>query len=72
MWAMSFGSVLKSLLTVNDIKMYNLANALGYDKSYISKWVNGAKLPPSKDIDKLTERIIQDKMRQMNSDMLLF
>ncbi|MBQ3256078.1 MAG: helix-turn-helix transcriptional regulator [Oscillospiraceae bacterium] len=54
---MSFGEMLKELLTVNDIKMYNLADALGYDKSYISKWVNGAKLPPSKDIDKLTERI---------------
>lgn len=56
---MSFGAMLKTILTVNDIKMYNLANALGYDKSYISKWVNGAKLPPSKDIDKLTERIGQ-------------
>ena len=54
---MSFGEMLKEILTVNDIKMYNLAGALGYDKSYISKWVNGAKLPPSKDIDKLTERI---------------
>lgn len=56
---MSFGTMLKAILTVNDIKMYNLANALGYDKSYISKWVNGAKLPPAKDIDKLTERIGQ-------------
>ena len=55
--SVSFGEMLKEILTVNDIKMYNLANALGYDKSYISKWVNGAKLPPSKDIDKLTERI---------------
>lgn len=54
---MSFGTMLKTILTVNDIKMYNLANALGYDKSYISKWVNGAKLPPAKDLDKLTERI---------------
>lgn len=56
---MSFGSMLKAILSVNDIKMYNLANALGYDKSYISKWVNGAKLPPSKEIDHLTERIGQ-------------
>ena len=54
---MSFGSTLKAMLTVNDIKMYNLAAALGYDKSYISKWVNGAKLPPSKEIEKLTESI---------------
>ncbi len=54
---MSFGSVLKTILAFNDIKMYNLANALGYDKSYISKWVSGAKLPPSKDLDRLTDSI---------------
>lgn len=65
---MSFGSVLKSLMTVNDIKMYNLANALGYDKSYISKWVNGAKLPPSKDIDKLTESIGQFVAQECDDD----
>ena len=65
---MSFGSMLKSILTVNDIKMYNLANALGYDKSYISKWVNGAKLPPSKDIDKLTESIGRFVARECDDD----
>ncbi len=54
---MSFGITLKAILTVNDIKMYNLATALGYDKSYISKWVNGAKLPPAKDIERLTDSI---------------
>ena len=66
--AMSFGSMLKSILTVNDIKMYNLANALGYDKSYISKWVNGAKLPPSKDIDKLTENIGRFVAKECDDD----
>lgn len=55
---MSFGSTLKTILTINGIKMYNLANALGYDKSYISKWINGAKLPPSKEIDTLIDSIV--------------
>ena len=54
---MSFGSMLKTVLAFNDIKMYNLANALGYDKSYISKWISGKKIPPAKDIDRLTETI---------------
>ena len=45
---MEFGSLLKSVLSLNDIKMYNLANALGYDKSYVSKWINHTKLPPAK------------------------
>lgn len=65
---MGFGRMLKAILTVNDIKMYNLADALGYDKSYISKWVNGAKLPPSKDIDKLTENIGQFVARECDDE----
>ena len=43
---MEFGDLLRRILSLNDIKMYNLAAALGYDKSYISKWTNHAKLPP--------------------------
>lgn len=54
---MQFGSLLKAVLALNDIKMYNLADALGYDKSYISKWINNAKLPPAKSIDALSEQI---------------
>lgn len=54
---MDFGDLLRFLLSLNDIKMYNLADALGYDKSYISKWINHAKLPPSKEIDRLADGI---------------
>jgi len=54
---MNFGSNLKGILSATNLKMYNLADALGYDKSYISKWVNGAKLPPAKDIDALIDHI---------------
>lgn len=54
---MSFGETLRELLNRSDIKMYNLADALGYDKSYISKWINSAKLPPAKDISVLSEKI---------------
>lgn len=65
---MSFGNTLKEVLLVNDIKMYNLAAALGYDKSYISKWVNGAKLPPSNDIDRLTDSIARFVMQECDEE----
>lgn len=61
---MDFGSLLKAILNRNDIKMYNLANALGYDKSYISKWINQAKLPPAKDIDRLSDQIAAFVVRE--------
>lgn len=56
------------ILTLNDIKMYNLADALGYDKSYISKWINQAKLPPSKDIDRLADQIAGFVTRECGAD----
>lgn len=65
---MNFGSLLKAVLNLNDIKMYNLANALGYDKSYISKWVNGAKLPPSKEIDRLADSIAEFVTQECGDD----
>lgn len=65
---MEFGDLLRRILSLNDIKMYNLAAALGYDKSYISKWINHAKLPPSKDIDRLAGDIADFVVRECDSD----
>lgn len=65
---MEFGDLLRMLLTLNDIKMYNLAGALGYDKSYVSKWINHTKLPPSKDIDRLSESIADFVVRECDGD----
>lgn len=65
---MHFGQMLKLILTLNDIKMYNLADALGYDKSYISKWINQAKLPPAKEIERLSEQIASFVSRECDAD----
>ena len=65
---MEFGDLLRRILSLNDIKMYNLSAALGYDKSYISKWINHAKLPPSKDIDRLAGDIADFVVRECGSD----
>ena len=56
---MEFGDALKKILELHDIKMYNLASYLGYDASYISKWVTGSKLPPIKNVKKITRAIAE-------------
>lgn len=45
---MTFGQTLKQLLTLSGMKSAHLADALGYDTSYISRWVNDIKLPSLK------------------------
>lgn len=45
---MNFGTALRTILTINDIKAVNLAAELGYDISYISKWLNSSKRPARK------------------------
>src|SRR3712207_9471821 len=53
----SYSHVLKQLLQFSDTKAIILANVLGYDISYISKWCNGAKTPSAKNL-----HIIHKKM----------
>lgn len=42
-----FGSTLRSIIKVCGVKSYILADALGYDPSYLSKWLNNSKRPPA-------------------------
>ena len=37
-----FGDLLRQLLDLCNVKMYVLAQELGYDKSYLSKWINNS------------------------------
>lgn len=54
---MTFGQTLKQLLTLSGMKSAHLADALGYDTSYISRWVNDIKLPSLKNNDDLFLKI---------------
>lgn len=54
---MGFGEKLRIILELHDIKVYNLASYLGYDASYISKWMTGSKMPSSKHIRKINRDI---------------
>ena len=52
----TFGKLLEKLLHLSNQKKSSLAKALGYDVSYISKWISGAMLPASKNIKNICEK----------------
>lgn len=47
----------EQLQTIYGIKIGSLSDALGYDISYISKWLSGAKLPSMRSAESVCERI---------------
>lgn len=54
---MTFGQELKRLLSISGITSAYLAQKLGYDTSYISRWINDAKLPSLKNNNELLASI---------------
>lgn len=54
---MNFSETLQLLFQVSNVKLASLAQYLGYDVSYISKWINGNKLPSSRNIEELIRKI---------------
>lgn len=53
----TFGNVLESLLYISNQKKTSLANVLGYDISYINKWISSKYLPSSKRINEICRQI---------------
>ena len=56
---MGFGKLVEKLIYFSGQKNYTLAKYLGYDVSYISKWISGSMLPSSKHIRKLSDNIAE-------------
>lgn len=56
---MTFGQTLKQLLNISGIKLAQLADGLGYDASYISRWANDIKKPSLKNNDDLLQKIAE-------------
>lgn len=54
---MTFGSVLRELTNLCGVKRCNLAAALGYDPSYVSRWINDIKLPANTEHNALLQNI---------------
>ncbi len=53
----NYSHLLKHILNFLDIKFIVLANTLGYDISYISKWCNGTKIPSLKSISTIHKQM---------------
>ncbi len=48
-----FGKLLRLQMEAAGIKENELARALNYDVTYINKWINGKKLPSSRNVEKI-------------------
>lgn len=53
----SYAATLKRLITFTQTKFISLADIVGYDISYVSKWSNGTKLPSSKYVERINEEM---------------
>ena len=65
---MTFGQLLKQMLVISDLRASFLANQLGYDNSYISRWLSGQKLPSLKYNDDLFQRIAVILVQNMDDE----
>ena len=54
-----YGKTLKQLIDFSSVKMYLVAEAVGYDVSYISKWCNKGYLPSAKASPKINSTLAQ-------------
>lgn len=52
-----FGNMLKQLITDNKTKANIVSEKLGYDPTYLSKWITGKNLPSEKNIDFICEKL---------------
>ena len=52
-----FGKCLRTLIEKHEVKEQALADAINYNVTYISKWLNGAKLPSEKNVDRIISGI---------------
>lgn len=53
-----FGKSLRSLMDETGIKESQLAEALSYDATYISKWINGNKLPSARNVERIIGQMV--------------
>lgn len=53
----TFGEILREQVEAAGIKESELANVLGYDPTYISKWMNGSKLPSARNAQRIISQI---------------
>lgn len=62
----TFGNILENLLYISNQKKSSLANSLGYDISYINKWISSRNLPSSKRLNEICKDISEFVVRSLN------
>lgn len=62
----TFGQLIEKLLYLTNQKKGTLAKELGYDISYISKWINTKNLPSQKNINQVCKVTAQFIVRSLN------
>jgi transcriptional regulator with XRE-family HTH domain len=65
-----FGNMLKQLITDNGTKANIVSEKLGYDPTYLSKWITGKNLPSEKNIDSICEKLSRILSAGKNQDKI--
>lgn len=55
----NYGATLKKLIKFTNVKLSTVADAAGYDVSYISKWCNQSKLPAARVAGSINKNLSQ-------------
>ena len=63
-----FGKTLRSLMDGAEVKERALAEALSYDTTYISKWLNGSKLPSPRNAESVIRQMAGFLARQKGGE----
>ncbi len=63
-----FGFLLKKLIAESETKANVVSQKLGYDPTYLSKWITGKKLPSQKNIDSTCEKLANIFSDDKNKD----
>lgn len=56
---MTFGQTLKQILSSGGVRLTHFANNLGYDSSYVSRWINDIKTPSLKNNSELFSKVAE-------------
>lgn len=67
---MTFGQTLKQLLNISGVKSTSLALKLGYDTSYISRWISDSKQPSLKNNSRLFPQIAEIILEESDDEAI--
>lgn len=66
----NFGSLLKQLITENNTKEKIVSQKLGYDSTYLSKWITGKNLPSQKNVESICQNLADIFSESKNPDII--